>query len=514
MNVGDFARRQAAARPNSIAFVCGDDLFTWRDVDERSDSLAGAFMDELSPGDRVAIVSRNCHRYWETQFACAKAGLIAVPINSRLVSGELATIFEDATPSALVIGQTDLDKDAWVDLVEKVNPKMLITFGPKVKSARHYEEVCGRGFRPQHVLVGDGDIAVLGFTSGTTGRTKGALLAHRSTTSTALWLATLFGLKAEDTFLACMPAYVNRGGSAGMAPAVVGARTIVMDFEAEAVLETIEAQRVTHLVLAPVMLERLLSCPGIRQRDLSSLRGLWLGGSPASTRNVKEFSEIAGEVVGCLYGMTEATGIAAMRWSIRDEHLLGSVGRCSILVDLELVTADGSEAAVGEPGEIVVRGDSVMLGYWGDPEGSSLSEGWFRTGDIAWRDKDGHLFLVDRRADVINSGGLNVYSAEVEQVISEEVRIVECCVLGAPDEEWGETVCAVVVLSPDTELSLEDLKLHCKSKLATFKLPRRLEVIDELPRNAAGKVDKPALRSMLWNGEQRQISGGYGRRGP
>ena len=509
MNVADLFRRQAASRPTVEAFHCGDLSLTWSEIDRRTDALAVAFIERFDVGDRVAILAKNCHRYAETHAACSKAGLVAVPINHRLTATEVAQILNDVDARGMVLDARLIGASAKdLSYVERFPPASLIVFGGPGPLGVEYETLTAATppARPDRRH----DVNVIGFTSGTTGRARGAILTQHVATISGFWFANLFGLSETSTFLACMPAYVYRGQASMLAPVIAGARTVPLAFDAGAVLAAIEQLGVTHVILAPAMVDRILAHPELTSRDLSSLEGVWIGGAPTSPSVVLELAKHVHADLGSVYGMTEATGIASMRWNLdeaADEvaRNLTSVGRPGALVDVRLVGDEGKDAAVGEVGEVTVRGDSVMRGYWGEEPGASFTDGWYATGDMARRDVDGQLFLVDRRADIIVSGGLNVYAAEVEQVVGGHPAVAACAIVSAPDPNWGETVVSVVVLREGAALTVDELHEYCVSRLARFKHPRRLVIVDEMPANAMGKIDKKLLREQFWAGHQRAI---------
>ncbi len=509
MNIADLFRRQAAARPLAEAFRCRGERFTWADVDRRSDALASTLAASLDAGDRLAIIARNCHRYWEVHAACAKAGVVAVPINHRLTYEEISAILGDVGARALVLDRrVPIDGQPGTSALAAMVPgDALLAFGDD-GGPTSYEDAATRPVT--ECVDRRHPVNVIGFTSGTTGRARGAILSQRTATMSALWFANLFQLSPSSTFLACMPAYVYRGQAGGMAAVVVGATIVPLLFEAGAVLDAIEGHRVTHAIFAPAMVDRLLAHPDLDARDLSSLEGVWIGGAPSSPETVRRLSTHVRAELGSVYGMTEATGIASTRWTLGgagdDDQDLSSVGRPGPLLDVRLVDGNGADVPTGDVGELIVSGDSMMDGYWGEPPGVAFdADGWYHTGDLARRDGEGRLFLVDRRADVIVSGGLNVYAAEVERVLATHPDIAACAVVSAPDRRWGETVCAVVVPAAGAALTLADVQRHCAPRLARYKHPRRLAVVDELPANTMGKIDKRRLRDQQWAGHARPI---------
>lgn len=513
MNIGDVLRRQAAARPRRPAYSCGGTTYSWDEVAARATNVAARLAAELAPGSRVAILSRSCHRYFETYYAVAMAGLVSVPLNWRLSAEELAQLVRDCDAAALVLdrGLAPLAAEA---LAALPSAGRLVMIGHGSGAAPgldlvDYEEVAGSAGTPALPCAKptEDDLHVIGYTSGTTGTTKGAMITHHSATSAALAYALAQGLTERDRVLACMPGYVYRGGSGGFAAAVAGAHTIVCEFDAARVVEHLRDHDVTQVTLAPVMAARVLAEAERAGFDGTSLQAVWLTGSPAEARTIRGLWERFGTDVGSLYGMTEATGIAMIRFRPDREDLLGSIGHPMLLLDVRLVDPQGREVADGEIGEIAVRGDTVTPGYWGSPEltAERITDGWLHTGDMARRDDEGHLFIVDRRADIIISGGLNVYASQVEHAIAEHPGVAECAVVGAPDDDWGEVPVAIVV--PDDELSEAEVMEWAAAHLAGFKRPRRVELVTELPRNAMGKVDKRRLRDPYWAGRDRRVGG-------
>ena len=502
MRIADLVRRQASARPHDEAIRCSAETLTWARLDVRVDQLAAALA-HLPPGSRVGVLTHACHRHWETVFASSRAGLIAVPINYRWLETEIEQVLRDSGAAGLVVDLGHVEPSAVSAWARLPDMRLLVGFGGSHPSAADYEGLLESAGplerRPASA------INVLGYTSGTTGRPKGAALTATGAMLSAFWFATLFGLRPGDRFLACMPIYVYRGGAGGLAPFVVGATTVLRDFAAPDVLDAIERERITHCILAPIMAERILDEPDVDRRDLSSLRGLWLGGAPSAPAAVTRLQRLVGDIVGSVYGGTEATGIASMRWPFGepDHPLLRAAGRPAPLMDVKLIAADGAEPTEGEPGEVVVRGDAVMAGYWPDVPGGGLVDGWFHTGDIARRDSDGYLFLVDRSVDIVNSGGLNVYSTEVESILLEHPQIVECAVVGGFDADLGEAVTAFVVSTG--HLTTQTIDAHCRARLAGYKRPRVIVLVDSLPRNALGKIEKQVLRASLWVGREQPI---------
>lgn len=510
MRVDDLLRRQANARPRGPAVTCGTVTWTYSELNDRCNRLANALRAcGLRQGDRAAIFATNCHRYNEFHFACSKAGVIAVPVNPRLVGPELHYILEDAGAAAVV---ADADHAETLSSVVGSLPQLgaVIGYGKGHGLALDYEALLAKAALDDPMIeLPAGAINVIGYTSGTTGRPKGAMLTHHTGTMSAAMYAVHLGLGPDDRALAAMPAYVYRGGSAGIAPVAAGAHTFVAPFKTRPIMDLIERERLTYAMFAPAMINLLMREPDFEARDFSSLRGLWTGGAPIREETLDRLIATVGDVVGAVYGMTEATGIASMRHRASGPRRLLSVGHPLPLLDVDIRTADGSAAAPEEVGEITVRGDTVMVGYWNDPTRTAevLRDGWFSTGDMGYVDAEGYLYIVDRRNDIINSGGINVYSLELENVLSLLPGVLEVAIVGAPDDVWGEAVVAYIVREPDAELTENDVLEHCRAHLAGYKKPRRIEFRAALPRNEMGKVDKKVLREPLWANRERSVNG-------
>jgi long-chain acyl-CoA synthetase len=509
MHLAEIVRRQAAARPRDPSYSCAEADLTWQQTDERTSSLAAALHARgLRYGDRVAILAKACHRYWEVHFGCAKAGLVAVPVNHRLQTAEVKHILSDVGAAAAV---TDA---RLAGVVASAGIPLRIGFGPGHGQPLDYEQVLAECDPvPPAVTLRDDDLNVIAYTSGTTGAAKGAMLTHRGAVLSAYGYGMANRFRSDDVVLSCMPPYVLRGQSAGLSPALAGAHVVLADFAAAGVVDLIEQRRVTQLQLAPAMITLLLREPDLARRDLSSIRAIWTGGAPVRPAELQQLGAVFGDVLGSTFGMTEATGVAGMRYRLSadpaDLRRLASIGRPLPLLDVEVRRPDGNVADDEEVGEIVVRGDTVMTGYWNAPEATAavLRDGWYHTGDMASRDSDGYLYLVDRRADVIISGGLNVYSLEVEQVINRIPGVIESAVVGVPHEVWGEAVAAFVVCEPGTAVSEDAVIARCRAELAHFKAPQTVRLAAELPRNGMGKLDKRAIRAPYWSGRGRGIAG-------
>lgn len=508
MNVAELIRRQAIGHQESPALTCPEGSVTWSSMLARSSALAHRMHHAgLRPKERVAILGTACHRYWETHLACAIAGLIAVPVNHRLSEDEISYVLEDAG-CRLVVGTGEHVN------VARRNPDLLaaVSWEVNAQASDDYETWVAAGDPDwTGAPVVSTDINVLGYTSGTTGRPKAAAISHHTATTAAMCFAAHWGMAPGASTLCCNAPYVYRGGPGFLAALAVGGHVVSMPFAAPEALAAIRTHGVSVMTMAPAMIDALLDEVERSGTSIPTLRTLLVSGAPAPPRLLQRIVQLAGDVVAVQYGMTEATGITMGRLTAADlaenSPTLRSAGRPLPLVDVRIVDEEGRRCAPGGIGMIQVRGDGVMLGYWeaGRVSTSAFEDGWFATGDIGRFDNEGLLYLSDRRVDIINSGGFNVYSLEVENVIGALDGVLACAVVGSPHPRWGEQVTAVVV-TDDSILDADQVRSACRQALASYKCPRRIDFVDELPRNAMGKVDKRLIRGRYW-AEGRAISG-------
>jgi acyl-CoA synthetase (AMP-forming)/AMP-acid ligase II len=502
MNVAELIRRQVAGRAHAPALTCPEGTITWSAMVARSAALSHSMRRAgIRAGDRVAILGTACHRYWETHLACAIGGYIAVPVNHRLSESEVAQILADAGCRLVVGGGDYAGLAVRLTLPELIN---VLGWGMGHGAPADFEAWVEQGDQAwAAAYVAPTDVNVLGYTSGTTGRPKAAAISHHTATTAALCFAAHWGMAPGATTMCCNAPYAYRGGPGFLAALAVGGHVVSMPFDAHVAARAIQEHGVSVMTMAPAMIELLLDAVQQAQVFSSPLQTLVVSGAPASPRLLRRIVDTLGDVVAVQYGMTEATGITMGRLSARvireGGAALRAAGRPLPLVDLRMVDGSGQVCVPGEIGEIQVRGDGVMLGYWedGGVTSSSFHEGWFPTGDIGRLDQHGLLYLSDRRADIINSGGYNVYSLEVENAIGTLPGVVSCAVVGSPHDRWGEQVTAVVVTDGSPVLA-DDIRDACRRLLASYKCPRKIDFVTDLPRNAMGKVDKRRVRSRYW----------------
>ncbi|MBW2430831.1 MAG: long-chain-fatty-acid--CoA ligase [Deltaproteobacteria bacterium] len=500
--------------PAKTAVVDGDRCFTYAQIGERVAALARFFQARgIEPEDRISILEINSHAFLETYYAAAGIGAILNPLNYRLASREIAYILKDSGSRWLV---ANAQFAAQVQgLFEEETPLKGITWigrtgtTPAQIACHDYEAVIdnhkGR-FEP--VRTREDSIAHLYYTSGTTGRPKGVMLTHKNVCLHALGTIAELKLVDSDIWGHIAPMFHLADAWATFAFTWVGARHVMVgQFEPEAVMSTIENQRITLSNLIPTMLNLMIKHPRLGEFDFSSLRVILSGGAPIAPQVVRSIMESFGCDYIQTYGMTETSPY--LTFSILKQHLVdlspedqlrykSKTGRPFMGVDLKVVDENLNPVAADEQqvGEIWVRGDTVTPGYWNLPDETkhAFTGDWLRTGDLAVVDSEGYVNIVDRKKDMIVTGGENVYSTEVENVLYMNPKVLEAAVFGVPDEKWGEAVMAAVVLKNGETATESEIIEYCKNYQASYKAPKSIVFLDELPKTGSGKITKKVLR--------------------
>jgi acyl-CoA synthetase (AMP-forming)/AMP-acid ligase II len=519
MNVGTLFTKSARTFPERLAIAYGDSELTYRQAHQRINQLANALRGlGIQKGAHVAILLPNCPEFLETLYACFKAGIGTVPINFRLHPRECSFIIDDSAAAAVILGE-DFRNPLYQRKGEMPRVKHYICMTDPLAGMLHYESLLKNqpaDFPDEEV---DRDsLAWLFYTSGTTGRPKGAMLTHHNLmVMTMNFFADISPLNPEDVILHAAP--LSHGSGLYSIPNVAkGAANVVLKsktFDPRIVLETIQRRKVTNIFMAPAMIKRLITSPEIDRYDLRSLKCIHYGGAPIYEEDLKGGVRRLGQVLVQLYGQAEAP--MTISYLRKEEHLLEgtaeqikrltSAGIPRTDVEVRIVDSDDREIAPGEMGEIVLRGEVVMKGYWKNPQATAetLRGGWLHTGDLGIMDERGYLYILDRAKDMIISGGENIYSREIEDVILKHPAVFEVAVIGVPDEKWGEAIKAFVSLKEGEKATEEGIINFCKDHLANYKKPKSVEFIDTIPKNPYGKVLKRVLREKYWAGEARRV---------
>ncbi|TFV67054.1 UNVERIFIED_ORG: long-chain-fatty-acid--CoA ligase [Bacillus sp. AZ43] len=454
----------------------------------------------VGPGDRVAWISFNHPSALETLYACGQLGAIWVPVNGRLAAPEAEYVLSHSGAVVVVHGRehgrmADELRGRLPDVRAWVAAEAPLEGGA---DSLPYEELLAAADPvPRDEAVALDDPCLIMYTSGTTGRPKGAVLTHGNMTWNAVNQSLGFGFGPTERTLALAPMFHIGGLNGTVNPSLLqgGCAVVVRGFDPAGTLSVIEEQRITSFFAVPTMLDAMARRPEFATRDLSALRSIGAAGAPLPLPTLRTWQD-RGVTMQQGYGMTEASPGCTALASEDAERKIGSAGKPLFFTDLRVVRPDGSDVDVDEVGEVLVQGPNVMAGYWNDPERTAevLVDGWYRTGDAGSLDDEGFLYIRDRYKDMIISGGENIYPAEVESALLELPGVDEAAVIGVPDETWGEVGLAVVVPAPGAVLDPADVRTQLRARLAAFKVPKHVQLADELPKTATGKVRKPDLR--------------------
>jgi long-chain acyl-CoA synthetase len=511
--------RAVQQHPDRIASIFGTRQRSFAEFADRVARLAGALQRlGMKPGDRVAMLAMNSDRYLEYQMAVPWAGGVLNPCNVRWSVAEIAYSLNDSGSSILIVDDNFLPLIAQLRTDTPVLREVIHCGDGAAPSGAHSYEglIAAASPVPDAVRRGD-DLAGIFYTGGTTGFPKGVMLSHTNMMSSGLAMRADGLAQPDGVYLHAAPMFHLADMGVAMPHWIEGnTHAIVAAFNPEAVLDVMARDRVTHVLLVPTMVQMLVDHPAMQQpRDLSALHTIAYGASPMSEAVVdRAMKALPGVGFIQAYGMTELSPLATLNpaWyhtaEGRKAGKLRSAGRASHCTEVKIVDADGREVPRGTVGEVIVRGPNVMQGYWNKPEQTTaaLKNGWMHTGDGAYMDEDGFIFIADRLKDMIISGGENIYSAEVENALAQHPAVAACAVIGIPSDQWGESVHAVVVLKPDVKPEASELIDHCKALIAGYKCPRSVDFVAALPLSGAGKVLKTTLREPFWKGRTRNVA--------
>jgi len=512
VNTTDFLNIATAICPDKAAIVFEDKRYTFSQLNERVNRLANGLLKlGVKKGDRVAFLQVNCNQCVETYFAVAKAGAIYLPLNFRAKEKELDYMLNTAEAMVLIVGER------YIPMIKSIQTglkdlKHLISIESKHDDMLFYEDIISSSPADEVVTdIGESETTILMYTAGTTGFPKGVMLSHNSFSNYVLENVTPADPTSDESNILTVPLYHVAGIQAMMA-AIYGGRTLVMErqFEPEEWMTLVEKEKANRAMMVPTMLKQLLDHPNFKKHDLSSLRVITYGAAPMPIPVIrKALEEFPGVSFINAFGQTEtASTITALG---PEDHVLtgteeekekklkrlASIGKPMSDVQMKVVDEEGKTLGPNEVGEILAKGPRVMSGYWKDEEKTKKTidkDGWVHTGDVGYVDEDGYYFLSGRSSDMIIRAGENISPEELENVIREHPKVEDVAVIGVPDETWGEEPRAVVIPKKGEKPTEEELMEYCRQNLASFKRPRSVVFVDDLPRNPMGKLIKREIR--------------------
>ncbi len=512
--IGDICRRSARLWPEKTALVYEKTRLTYNQLDERVNRLANALRSQgVAKADRLAVLSENTHKYLEIYFAASKLGISVTPLNFRLADEEICHIVNDSESTVFLVGdgyedRAGLLKSSMADIT------LWISMDKEVEDFLFYENMIAEASNEEPGLDPDEDeMAILMYTGGTTGLPKGVMMSHRGLMTAVAGSAIMCGFRRDDTTCFVLPLFHVSFWPAFSVLFVQGTVVINRKPDLNGMLKLIQDEKCTHINAVPTLYGWMLQGADVDAYDLSSLRLITYAGSPFPQELLKQCISKFGPIFEQAYAMTECIGGTFL---LKEDHvlegerskLLSSAGKPCVIVDVSVKDEDDKDLPPGEIGEIVIRGKSMMMGYWKNPEltARTIRNGWYHTEDMGYLDEDGYLFLVDRKADMIVTGGENVYPKEVEDVLYQHPAVAMAAVVSAPDAKWGERVQAAVVLKPDQKTTQDELIAHCKTRLAGYKCPKTVDFWDQLPTTPVGKILRKDVKKKFWEGRERSIS--------
>lgn len=528
-----FLRYAQEQFPTKVGVVCGDERFTYAQFAGRAGRLAGALLSVgAKAGDRIAFLSTNCHRLLEAYYGVLEAGCVLLPLNVRLGPQELAFVLNDSAPRFLFVEKMFLPLvEGFIKSVLSVEACFLLDAEPQATwlHARNYEALlsASREFQRDFTSVDEDSLAELFYTSGTSDRPKGVMLTHRNVYLHALSMiaaeqasATTMGkTSCASVMLHSIPLFhANGWGSAHTITLLGGTHVLVHHFDPLETLRLIDRERVTSCAMVPTMLNALVNYPEKQRFNLSSLRTIMVGGAASSPLLVREVEQKLGCACISGYGLTETSPVLALSSMKPNVESNGEerfarhamTGFAIPGVELRVVDDTGDDVPSDgvSMGEIIARGDAIMEGYWGRPEVSReiMRGGWFHTGDVATIDEYNYVHIVDRKKDIIVSGGENISSLEVEKILAVHPNVYEAIVIPVADEKWGEVPKAIVVLKPGVEVTARELIEFCRARLSHYKCPHSIEFVESLPKSGTGKIMKRELRKKYWSAQKSAAS--------
>ncbi len=515
-----FLRYAAQQYPRRTAVVCNDERFTYAQMSERVSRLAGALRAAgIQPGARVAFLSSNCHRLLEAYYGVLEAGAVLLPLNIRLTPADLGYILNDSGASALFIEKQFLPvAEAFRKDIPSVKFCCQLDGTPEAPwlAPKNYDALLSTTtpWQADISAIDEKSVAELFYTSGTSANPKGVMLTHRNIYLHALHVCLGLQIERAAVELHTIPLFhANGWGVAHFLTLLGGRHVMIQRFDPKEIFRLIEKEGVHSLSLVPIMATALVNCPELPNYNLTTLRRITIGGAASSPTLIREVEEKLACECFSGYGLTETSptlSISPMKTGMNwqgEQRFTGQAMTGYAIPGVDLRVVDPNDNDVPHDGqsigEIIVRGDGVMEGYWGQPEASAeaLRGGWFHTGDMATLNEDGYALIVDRKKDIIVSGGENISSLELEKAILAHPAVLEAGVIPVPDAKWGEVPKALVVLKPNVAATEAELIEFCRSRLAHYKCPHSFEFVDNLPKTGTGKILKKDIRKKYWQGQ-------------
>ncbi len=516
LTLADLAIRNAKNYPDKRAVVFEDKALTFQELNQRVNQLANTLTAMgVKKGDRVAVLAFNCIEYIEIYFGIAKCGAIASLLNFMLQPAELDYVINYCGAKVLIL-QSD-----FLDAIEPIRDNLCvekyIVLHGKGDGMEPYEELIQKGStREPGVPLSPQDDTFIFYTGGTTGRPKGVVLTHANLIANSVNCAIEARYKHGYSYLVTTPIFHLAAGANVFFAMFMGSKMVITkSFEPEEVLQLTERERISNVLLVPTMVNAVLQVPNFNKYDMSSMEIITYGAASMPIEVLRQGLERFPCGFLQYFGQTES-GPCLTVLPPEDHHLdgeerwvkkLGSAGRQMINCEVRVVDEEGREVGVGEVGEVIGTSEAVSRAYWEKPEDTAetFRDGWVYTGDMGTKDEDGYVYIVDRKKDMIISGGENIYPREIEELLYQHPAILECTVIGIPDDYWGENVKACVVLKPEQKATEDELIQFCKDNMASYKKPKSVDFLDELPKSPQGKILKRELREQYWTDRDRKV---------